>query len=122
MLFNKRTTNVDKTNFMEFCTTNKNCVTPSIGYEDKTTEEIETAEFLGQQIDNNFQLENTQLIYYPKSELIIFWYEDCHAIHENRIFKFGLLCLLPFHHVIWNYFVGKFNRQLQSILHPEEND
>jgi hypothetical protein len=50
---NKQTLNSDKTNFMKFCTTNKNCVNLSIAYEDKTIEEVETATFLGIQIDNN---------------------------------------------------------------------
>jgi hypothetical protein len=45
--------NFDKTNFIKFCTTNKNCVNLSVGYEDKTIEEVETTKFLGLQIDNN---------------------------------------------------------------------
>jgi hypothetical protein len=49
---NKLTLNFDK-KIMKFCTTNKNCVNLSIGYEDKTIEEIETTKFLGLQLDNN---------------------------------------------------------------------
>jgi hypothetical protein len=50
---NKLTLNFDKTNLMKFCTTNKNCVNLSLGYEDKTIEEAETTKFLGLQTDNN---------------------------------------------------------------------
>jgi hypothetical protein len=50
---NKLTLNLYKTNLMKFCTTNKNCVNLSIGYEDKTIEEVETTKFLGLQINNN---------------------------------------------------------------------
>jgi hypothetical protein len=39
---NKLTLNFNKTNFMKFCATNKNGVNLSIGYEDKTIEEVET--------------------------------------------------------------------------------
>jgi hypothetical protein len=50
---NKLTLNFDKTNFMKFCTTNKNCASLSIGYADKTIEEVETTKFLVLQVDNN---------------------------------------------------------------------
>jgi hypothetical protein len=49
----KLTLSLDRTNFMKFCTTNKNCVNLSIGFEDKTIEEVETTKFLGLPIDNN---------------------------------------------------------------------
>jgi hypothetical protein len=49
----KLTLNFDKTNFLKFCTTNKNCVNLSIGYVDKTIEEVETTKFLGLQVDND---------------------------------------------------------------------
>jgi hypothetical protein len=62
---NKLALNLDKTNFMKFCTTNKNCVNPSIGYVDKTIEEVETAKFLGLQVDINFKLENAYSIHHP---------------------------------------------------------
>jgi hypothetical protein len=50
---NKLILNFDTTNFMKFCTTNKNCVNLSIGYVDKTIEEVEKPKFLGLQVDNN---------------------------------------------------------------------
>jgi hypothetical protein len=50
---NKLTLNFGKTNFMKICTTNKNCVNLGIGYEDKTTDEVETTKFLGLQFYNN---------------------------------------------------------------------
>jgi hypothetical protein len=40
--------------------------------------------------------------------------------HENRNFKISILCRLPLHHVLWNYFLGKLNRQQKSILHPKK--
>jgi hypothetical protein len=49
----KLTSNFYKTNFIKFCTVNKNCVNLSIGYADKTIEEVETTKFLGLQDDNN---------------------------------------------------------------------
>jgi hypothetical protein len=48
-------------------------------------------------------------------------YEEYHITHQNRNFEISLLCLLPFHRVIWNYFQGKINRQQKSILNPKEN-
>jgi hypothetical protein len=45
--------NVDKTNFMKFCTNNKTCVNLNTGYDYKRTEEVETSKFLGLQFDNN---------------------------------------------------------------------
>jgi hypothetical protein len=47
---NKLTINFDKTNLMKFCTTNKNRVNLSIGYEDKRIEKVETTKFLGLQL------------------------------------------------------------------------
>jgi hypothetical protein len=44
---NKLTLNFDKTNFMKFCTADKNCVNLSIGCNDKTFEGVETTKFLG---------------------------------------------------------------------------
>jgi hypothetical protein len=32
-----------------------------------------------------------------------------------------LVCLIPFHHVVWNNFWGKFSGQQKSILRPKEN-
>jgi hypothetical protein len=49
----KFTLNFDEINLMKFCSTNKNCVNLSIGYVDKTIEEVETTKFLGLQVDSN---------------------------------------------------------------------
>jgi hypothetical protein len=106
----KLTLNFDKINFMKFYSTNKNRVNLSIGYEDKTIEEVETTKFFALQIDNNLNW---------KTKLSMLCYEDCHITHENRKFKISLLCLLPFNHVTWNYFLGKLNRQQKSILHSK---
>jgi hypothetical protein len=40
--------------------------------------------------------------------------EGSHITHENRNFKTSLVCLLPVHHIIWNNFGGKSNRQQQK--------
>jgi hypothetical protein len=45
------TLNLDKTNIIKFCTNNRTCVNQNVGYNDKTTEEVETTNFLGIQID-----------------------------------------------------------------------
>jgi hypothetical protein len=50
---NNPTLNVDKTNFMKFCTNKKTCVNLNTGYDYKRTEEVETSKFLGLQFDNN---------------------------------------------------------------------
>jgi hypothetical protein len=50
---NKLTLNFDKTDFMKFFTSNKTFVNLNIEYDNKTIEEVETAKFLGLQIDNN---------------------------------------------------------------------
>jgi hypothetical protein len=60
----KLTLNSDETNFMKFCTTNKNCVNVRIGYVDKTIEEVETTEFLGLQVDSNLNWK-TYSIHHP---------------------------------------------------------
>jgi hypothetical protein len=38
---------------MKFCTNNKTCFHPNVGYDDKTIEEAETTTYLGLQIDSN---------------------------------------------------------------------
>jgi hypothetical protein len=43
-------------------------------------------------------------------------YEEYHITRENRNFKISLLCLLPLHRVIWNYFLGKLNRQQKKYF------
>jgi hypothetical protein len=114
---NKLTLNFDKTNFIKFCTTSKNCVNLNIGYVDKTIEEVETTKFLGLQIDNNLKWKTHIQCIIPKLSSACFAMKTC----ESRNFKISLLfCLLPFHNVIWNSFLGKLNRQ-QNILHPKEN-
>jgi hypothetical protein len=47
-------------------------------------------------------------------------YEDYHITNENRNFKIILLCLLPFYDVIWNYFLGKFNRQQKKVFYIQK--
>jgi hypothetical protein len=59
---NELTLNFDKTNFMKFCTANKNCVNLGIGYVDKTIKEVETTTFLGLQFDNNLNWKRHQYI------------------------------------------------------------
>jgi hypothetical protein len=63
---NKLTLNFYKTNVIRFCTTNKNCVNLSIGYVDKTIEELETNKFLGLQIDNNLNWKTHTQYIIPK--------------------------------------------------------
>jgi hypothetical protein len=46
-------------------------------------------------------------------------YEEYHIAHENRNFEIILLCLLPLHYVIWNYFLGKLNRQ-QKVFYIQK--
>jgi hypothetical protein len=108
MKANKLTLNFDKTNFMKFSTNNKTCVNLNIGYDDKTIEEIETAKIPGPQIDNNQNWKTLIQCIIPKLSSTCF--EDIHITHENINFKISLLCLLSFQHVIWNNFLGKFNR------------
>jgi hypothetical protein len=50
---NKLTLYFDKTSFMKLCTNNKTCVNINVGYNDKTIEKIETAQFYVLQIKNN---------------------------------------------------------------------
>jgi hypothetical protein len=111
---NKLTLNFDKTNFMKFCTTNKNCVNLSIGYVDKTTK------FLGLQTDNNLNWKTHIQYIIPKLSSACFAMRTITSLMKTN-FKISVLCLLPFHHVIRNYFLGKLNGQQKSILHPKEN-
>jgi hypothetical protein len=53
---------------MKFATNNKTCINLNIGYDDKTTEEVLTTQFLGLQTDNN-------TIYFYKS-IFLFIYES----------------------------------------------
>lgn len=40
--------------------------------------------------------------------------------HAYIYFKTGLLCIFPFHCVLWKYVVGKFNSK-RNIHYPKEN-
>lgn len=50
---NKHTLNCDGTNLMKFCISDRICIIPNTGCDNKTTEEVETTEFLCLQTDNN---------------------------------------------------------------------
>jgi hypothetical protein len=76
---------------MKFCTTNKNCVSLSIGYVDKTIEEVETTKFHGLQVDNNLNWKTHIQYIIPKLSSACFAMKTIyHITHENRNF-----CTLP---------------------------
>jgi hypothetical protein len=108
---NKLTLNFDKTNFMKFCTTFKNCVNLSIGYIDKIIEEVETTKFLGLQVDNNLNWKIHIQYIIPKLSSARFAMRTIITSPMKR----EMLKL------VWNYFLGKLIRQQKSILHPKEN-
>jgi hypothetical protein len=49
---NKLTLNYEKPN-IKFCTNNRTCFNLNIGYDGKSTEEVETTKFRGLKIDSN---------------------------------------------------------------------
>jgi hypothetical protein len=100
---------------IKFCTNNRTCVNQNIGYNDKTTEEVETTNFLGLQIDNNLNWKTCVQYTMPK------WSSVCSAVsavmsHMKTNFKTSLVCLLPFHHIIWNNFGGKSNTAKKNYI------
>jgi hypothetical protein len=90
------------------------CINLNVGYDNKPTEEVETSKFLGLQIDNNLNWK-AHWIYCAQTTFSMLFHEDSHTTLENTHFKISLLCLFPFHYVIWSYLLGKFNIQQKSI-------
>jgi hypothetical protein len=56
------------------------------------TEEVETTNFLGLQIDGNFNW-NTCRVYYPSMNFCMLCNRDSHTNHEKRKPKITLFCL-----------------------------
>jgi hypothetical protein len=114
---NKLAINFDKTNFMKFCTTNKNCVHLSFVYVNKTIEEVEATKFLGLQVDSNLNWKTYIQYIVAKLSSACFAMRNITSLMKTETLKLVYFCLLPLHHVIQNYFLGKLNRQQKSILH-----
>jgi hypothetical protein len=85
---------------MKSATNNKARINPNIGCDNNTTDEVGTTKLLTLQIHNNLHISPI--------------HEGYHTTHKNRYFKISLLCF-PFHHVIWNYVLRKYNRDQRSI-------
>jgi hypothetical protein len=97
---NKLTLNFDKTNFMKFCTTNKNCVNLSIGYADKTIEEVETTKFLGLQGDNNLNWKTHIQYIVPKLSSACFAMRNITSLIKTETLK---LVYFAYFHSIMSY-------------------
>jgi hypothetical protein len=85
---NKLSINFYKTNFMKFCTTNKNCVNLSIGYVDKTNVEVETTKFLGLQVDNNLNWKTHIQYIVPKLSSTCFAMRTITSLMKTETLKF----------------------------------
>jgi hypothetical protein len=98
---NKFTLHFDKTKFVKFYTNNKTHLNLNIGY-DKTIE-VETSKFLGLQTDNTLNWKTHIQYIMPKLSSACFAMRRVTSLMKTES---SLLCLLPFHHVIWNKFWG----------------
>jgi hypothetical protein len=70
---------------------------------------------LGLKIDDNLNCKKTNWTYYPQIKFSMLCQVHSHTAVESRYFKISLLCLFPFHHVIWICLLGKLNRQWKNI-------
>jgi hypothetical protein len=117
---NKLTLNFDKTNFMKFCTTNKNCVNLSIGCIDKTVEEVKTTKFLGLQIDNNLNWKTHIQYIIPKQSSACFAMRTITPLMKTETLK--LVYFAHFHSIVSYGIIFWGTRQTgKSILYPKEN-
>jgi hypothetical protein len=85
---------------MKFCTTNKNCVNPSIGYIDKTIEEVETTKFLGLQVHNNFNWKTHIQYIIPKPSSACFAMMNIISLMKTETLK---LVYFAYFHPIMSY-------------------
>jgi hypothetical protein len=118
---NKLTLNFDKTNFMKFCTTNKNCDNLSRGYVDKTTEEVETTKFLGLRVDNNLNWKTHIQYIIPKLSSARFAVRTITSPMKTETLKFVHFAyfhsIMPYRIIFWGnstnskkkYFTSKEN-------------
>jgi hypothetical protein len=85
---------------MKFCTTNKNCVNLSIGYVHKTIEEVQTAKFLGLQVDNNLNWKTHIQYIIPKLRSACFAMRTITSLMKTETLK---LVYFAYFHSIMSY-------------------
>jgi hypothetical protein len=87
----------------------------------KTTEEVETTKFLGLQVDNNLNWKTHIQYIIPKLSSACFAMRTIGSLMKTETLKLVYFACV---HSIMSYgiiFLGKLNRQHESILHPKKN-
>jgi hypothetical protein len=90
---------------MKICANNKTCINLNVGFDDQTIEDVGTIKFLDLQIDINLNWKTHIVHIIPKLSSACFAMRTVSSLMKTN-FKIGLLCLLPFHRVVWGIFGG----------------
>jgi hypothetical protein len=96
---NKLTSNFDKTNSWNFVLPKKKYVSESIGYVDKTIEEIETTKFLGLLVDSNLCWKTHIQYIIPKLSSVCFAMGPVTSLKKTETLK--LVYFVYFHSIVF---------------------